>query len=203
MFEPVEGMDGVFTATRGALRCVAIRLRSGDYCLYSPVAGLEEEARALGQIAVLLAPNHYHNKGIAAHRAMFPQARLIAPQACCDRLHKVTGAEFSSLERSVLALPDDMRLIPTQGLKTGEVWVIHSGGLGVVDAFAGAAGDGDTPQMLKTFPRYGVSDPQVYVAWVSAFMAREKPVILVPCHGGIVRNEALPALLTELAVETI
>lgn len=203
MFEPVEGMDGVLTATRGKLRCIALRLKSGGFCLYSPVAGLEKGAAALGPITCLLAPNHYHNKGVAPYVARFPDARLMAPQASCARLHKVTGAAVLALEDAAPDLAGDMRLIAPEGLKTGEVWVRARDGLVVVDAFAGGAGDGTSPDMLKTFPRYGVSNREVYLTWVSAFMAREKPVILVPCHGGVVRNAALPGMLTTLATETI
>ena len=199
MFEPITGMDGVYSATRGKLRCVAIRLQSGGWCLFSPVAGLEQEAQALGQITYILAPNQYHNKGIAGHHALLPQAALIAPQACRDRLARITGARFTALEEATLDLPDGVRILAPEGLKTGEVWIVAGDGLIVVDAFAGEAKESDTPQLLKTFPRYGVADQPIYAAWVAKVMAAERPTILVPCHGGIVRNAALPELLVGLA----
>lgn len=153
----------------------------------------------MGQITYILAPNQYHNKGIAGHHALLPQAALIAPQACRDRLARITGARFSALEEATLDLPDGVRILAPEGLKTGEVWIVAGDGLIVVDAFAGEAKESDTPQLLKTFPRYGVADQPIYAAWVAKVMAAERPTILVPCHGGIVRNAALPELLVGLA----
>ena len=45
-FEPVPNMPGLFTAIKNNLRCTAIVLQSGEVCLFSPVSGLSNVAKA-------------------------------------------------------------------------------------------------------------------------------------------------------------
>ena len=89
-FEPVADVNGLFTATKGDLRCTAIVLKSGGLCLFSPVAGLNDQAKAsladLGPVEFLFAPNHYHNKGLAEYQAAYPTAKTIASDAGRPRL---------------------------------------------------------------------------------------------------------------------
>lgn len=201
-FAAIEGMPGVFTATTGRLRCTAVRLQSGGLCLYSPVAGLEPKARDsldhLGRVDYLLAPNHYHNKGLAEYATAFPDARLVAPPASRPRLEKITGLTFGDPGALAGDLPDGMRLVSPEGLKTGEVWLVSRNAWLVVDAFAGPSGGKPSPQMLGTFPTYGVRDSVQYAAWIRDFVRSHPPHILVPCHGGIVDDPDLPAKLVDL-----
>ena len=75
-FEPVPDMPGLFTATKNNLRCTAIVLRSGQICLFSPVSGLSDAARAslsdIGDVSFLLAPNGFHNGGLVEYSALTP-----------------------------------------------------------------------------------------------------------------------------------
>ncbi len=201
-FKPVTGLTGVFSATKGGLRCTAITLKTGGLCLYSPVAGIGHKGKAslanIGQVEVLLAPNHYHNKGLAEYVLAFPDAHLLAPSPCHARLQKITGLGFADVSALDLLLPDDMQCVAPAGLKTGEVWITSPDFWLVVDAFAGPAkGDGPA-QLLKTFPRYGVADAMAYTRWAADFILRSPPKILVPCHGGILRAPNLPAQLEKL-----
>ncbi|PJI92414.1 hypothetical protein BC777_1263 [Yoonia maricola] len=197
-FEQIAGLDGVYSTSNGKLRCVAIRLNSGGLCLYSPVLGLGQTARNsldhLGSVEVLPAPNQYHNKGLAQYHAAFPQAALVAPADVCARLKKVTGLTFDPLQTVGLELPEPARLVFPEGLKTGEVWIAVGAALIVVDAFAGAG----APELLKTFPRYGVGNASVYTTWVQRFLTQQSPNMLVPCHGSIVRDDALSDQLVAL-----
>ncbi|MEL6685901.1 MAG: hypothetical protein AAFN63_16365 [Pseudomonadota bacterium] len=197
-FSQIDGLDGFYSASNGKLRCVAIRLNTGGLCLYSPVLGLGQAAREslnrLGSVDVLLAPNQYHNKGLAQYHAAFPQAALIAPVDACARLKEVTGLTFDALQTVGLELPKPAHLVFPEGLKTGEVWIAVGAALIVVDAFAGTG----APELLKTFPRYGVGDASVYTTWAQAFLMQQSPKVLVPCHGSIVRDEALADQLVAL-----
>ena len=210
-FEPVDGLDGVYTAEKGALRCTAIVLRDGDVCLFSPVQGLGDAAldslSTIGRVTYLLAPNHYHNKGLAEHADAFPDAILCAPVAAAPRLRKVTGLEPNGLDGLKKRLRRNMKLIDTDGLKTGEIW-LRATGRGrtawfVVDAFSGpkagrSGGAANRPEMLKTFPNFGVADRNVYAAWVTAQIEQDRPDTMVPCHGAIVRAPDLPEKLAAL-----
>lgn len=212
-FREIAGLGGVLSARCGKLRCTAIPLSDDGICLYSPVAGLEDEAAAIlercaGE-AFLLAPNHYHNRALAAHVRRFPSARLICPPESGPRLKKQTGLAFDGLDTLSGLLPPNVRLLKPAGLKTGEVWIQVTGPAGVAwivcDALTSAPSEGsdcsEAPAMLGTFPKFGVRDGAAYKAWVSAQTDHEKPTILVPCHGDPVFHPDLGSLLVDL-VET-
>lgn len=208
-FTPLSGFDGLYSARKGDLRCMAIRLRSGGLCLYSPVAGLEDLALKsfadIGPVTHLLAPNHYHNKGLAAHHDTFPDATLCCSAAAQPRLIKQTGLDFGNLSELEADLPEMIRLIPTQGLKTGEVWIemIAEAGCAwiVTDAFRGPKSGEDfaegQPALLGTFPKFGIADRRAYLAWLSQTVTASQPTTLVPCHGAAVSGTKLGASLMD------
>lgn len=209
-FRGIDGLDGVFSAQNGALRCCAIALKSGGLCLFSPVLGLSDAALAslagLGDVAHLLAPNHYHNKGLAEYQAAFPNTSLCAPPAAQPRLTKVTGLSFDGLDALAAQLPDGMEVLEPPGLKTGEVWIRIAGPQAVawlvVDAFSGPKGKpgnvAQEPEILGTFPKFGVGNRARYVAWVKQQIRHDQPTTIIPCHGDIVRGPDLAARLLAL-----
>lgn len=209
-FEPIDGANGLFTATKGELRCTAIMLRSGGLCLYSPVAGLgthaKESLEELGTVDFLLAPNHYHNKALVEYVEAFASARTVASVASQPRLERITGLGFEGLDELSQGLPDGMHLATPPGLKTGEVWLVASVGKGVgwliVDAFAGgkdaAEEGGETVRLLGTFAKFGVGDRSLYVEWLDELLQSQPPDVLIPCHGGIVRAPDLRAQMQTL-----
>jgi len=94
----------------------------------------------------------------------------------------------------------------TKGLKTGEVWIRvidaqHTTWL-VVDAFSGpkikAANIASEPEMLGTFPKFGVSDRPQYLEWVAEQIRQDNPTMIVPCHGSIICNSQMSKSLQEL-----
>jgi len=209
-FEPITGVDGLLTATKGELRCTAITLQSGGLCLFSPVAGLnacaQESLRERGAVEFLIAPNHYHNKGMAEYAKAYPAASIVASEASQPRLERMTGLNFQGLEALSQSFPEGMRLVPPEGLKTGEVWLVAPAGNGVawlvVDAFAGAKGlpeEGDeTVRLLGTFPKFGIQDRSLYLEWLNRFLHSEPPDVLIPCHGQIESGPRLKAQLQNL-----
>lgn len=212
-FEPIAGIDGLFTATKGELRCTAIALRSGGLCLYSPVAGLGKRAKEsldeLGSVDFLLAPNHYHSKGVAEYAEAYAAARIVAPEASQPRLERITGLAFRGLDELSHSLTDGMRLLCPPGLKTGEVWLVAPTGEGVgwlvVDAFAGGKDTpeegGESVRFLGTFPKFGIGNRSLYLEWLDNLLRSEPPDVLVPCHGNIVRSPHLSARLQKLITE--
>lgn len=212
-FRALDGLDGVYVAENGGLRCSAVRLKGGGLCLFSPVAGLGPEAlaslKALGGVRFLLAPNHYHHKGVAEYAEAFPEARLCAPEAAGARLAKVTGLDFEALDDLKAALADDMALIATEGLKTGEVWLRAQGPAHVawlvVDAFNGPKGEAvsSEPGLLGPFPKFGVGERDVYRKWAERQIGADNPTMIVPCHGAVVCDPNLPAKLLKLVTEKI
>jgi hypothetical protein len=213
-FVPLPECAGIFVATRGNLRCTAIVLRNGGICLYSPVARLNDASRAsldaLGHVTHLFEPNHYHNLGAAEYAAAFPRAALCASLKAMPRLQKVTGLTFTDLADLAARLPPHLSFVEPEGLRTGEVWLrSKTASLTawfVVDAIAGASMAGgtsrcDRPELLKTFPRFGVRDKKAYADWFARQLAADQPQLVVPCHGSIISAPDLPQKLKKLQDE--
>ena len=124
-FAPIPSHPEIWSAQKGTLRCTALRLSDGTLCLYSPVLGLGGEAKAslaaLGEVSYLLAPNHYHHKGLAEYAEAFPKAKIVCSGGAQTRLEKQTGLTFERLERLEALLPVGSDFAEPDGLKTGEV----------------------------------------------------------------------------------
>lgn len=204
-FEELDGVGAIFCSQTDKLRCSAIVLRDQSICLFSPVSGLYsvviESLEPIGKVKFLLAPNHYHNKGLNEYAQAFLDASFCAPQVAISRLQKVTELEFQTLEKLEALLPKDVSFLVPEGLKTGEVWLRIKTSAAtawlVVDAFAGSK-SADQPELLKTFPNYGVGDKKAYATWVRNQIEKDQPEILVPCHGSVIRSNSLPEQLNQL-----
>lgn len=209
-FSNVDGLDGVYVAQSGKLSCTAFRLRGGGLCLYSPIAGLEksqfEQLNELGGISALLAPNHYHNKGLEGHLNAFPNTSLYCSALARPRLQKVTGLTFQTLDILKADLPQGHRILEPEGLKTGEIWIqvetSSERAWIVTDAFSApldpSGNHGDRAEMLGTFPRYGIKDAAKFQRWVNEQISRGAPTMPLPCHGSPVRASDLGFQLKNL-----
>ena len=214
-FSPIDGLDGVYIGRAGKLNCIAFRLRDGSLCLYSPVAGLEtsesDRLARLGGVSMILAPNHYHNKGLTGHANAFPNASLVCSKDAEPRLKKITGLAFDPIDTLKTHLAGNQVLLEPEGLKTGEVWVetrTQSEIAWIVtDAFSAKLHSpgvcADAPGMLGTFPRYGVKDASVYKDWVNTQLSADRPSILLSCHGSPVNSPDLDAQLIGLLTDTL
>ncbi|SEB60962.1 hypothetical protein SAMN05216452_2421 [Nitratireductor aquibiodomus] len=203
-------LEDIHIIRAGKLNCFALRLQTGGLCLYSPIAGQErvqrEALEQLGGVSVLLAPNHYHNKGLAGHAEAFRNATVACSASAKPRLEKVTGLTYEPLQKLETALQKGHTLLEPQGLKTGEVWVEiqnNSDTIWIVaDAFMSESrssdGFGDTPARSGSFPRYGVDDAKLFANWVEQRLAIASPTILLPCHGGPVKSPHLGPMLSTL-----
>jgi hypothetical protein len=207
VLDAVEGFEGLWTARRGNLSCVAVSLKSGDLCLYSPVEKLSAEFVGKNPVRFLLAPNHYHNKAIGEFSEAFEDAQLVCSDAARPRLEKITSRKFSGLAALGDELPSGVTLVEPEGLKTGEIWLCIQNGTRVAwivtDAFCGLKKtDDERPEIgfLKTFPKYGVRDSDLFSSWVRNRLELETPDLILPCHGEQARGAALkPDILSLLS----
>ena len=211
-FVPIPNRLAIWSAQKGTLRCTALSLSDGSLCLYSPVLGLGEEAKAslaaLGEVAYLLAPNNYHHKGLNEYANAFPKAMIVCTDGARPRLEKQTGLTFEGLERLQTLLPSGCEFTEPAGLKTGEVWLVVKADqerLWVVcDSFKGPKGKvghvGQTVEMLGTFPTYGIKDRVAYAAWLRDRSSADEPTMIIPCHGSMVRSNNLAVDVTSLLV---
>lgn len=209
----VEGLEGVCMARAGKLTCFALRLKHGGLCLYSPISGMSAAARehleSWGTVSALLAPNHYHNKGLREHVDAFPDASVVCSATAEPRLRKITGLSFAPLDTLRAQLADGHELLEPDGLKTGEVWVGIKGpetAWIVTDAFSSklhAPGvHAKAATLLGTFPRYGVGDADRFKQWTLSLLGNSTPTRLLPCHGSPVSAPDLGTQLTALLRES-
>ncbi|MEP5154894.1 hypothetical protein [Planktotalea sp.] len=209
-FTPVAGFEGIYTAQKGNLRCTAVKLATGGVCLYSPVLGLGpvamESLGKIGKVTHLLAPNHYHHKGLGEFHTAFPEAILCCSAAAKPRLEKQTSLSFTSLEEVPLPLAGGWDVLEPKGLKTGEIWMQSSttdSTLWIVtDAFCGAKAPigavVEHPELLGTFPKFGVKDRAEYLAWLTQTLQNKAPTTIAPCHGALVSGANVGADALEL-----
>jgi len=209
-FKKFDNLNNVFSARRDELRCTAIRLQTGGLCLFSPVQGLCEEAisslASLGDVEFLLAPNHYHTKGLKEYAQAFPKAYVCAPVQAHARLEKITSLRFEDLTGLQAELLPSMGIVAPLGLKTGEIWITannrHHKAWIVVDAFAGPKGKQEdlasAPEILGSFPRMGIANRTLYLDWLEQKIQTDNPTMIVPCHGSVLHNSRMEKCLRGL-----
>lgn len=209
-YASIAGLKGVYLARSGALNSFAIALKTKGLCLYSPVAALAGADGTfldnLGGVSVLLAPNHYHNKGLKSHSEQHPGAERVCSEAAKPRLCKITGLSFKTLETLRVQLPESMQILHPEGLKTGEVWMQIQHGETVAwivtDAFSAdrlpPREFNTVPSMLGAFPKFGVMDAPKFKSWVAQQIAKQAPNLVLPCHGAPVRHPNLGEQLLTL-----
>jgi hypothetical protein len=201
----VQGFSDLWTTRRGNLSCIAVGLRAGGVCLYSPVEKTSSRFEEMAPVKFLFAPNHYHNKAIAEFTEAYPDAGLVSGELARSRLEKITSREFQGLDVLKAALPENASFLEPDGLKTGEIWLRVEGEAGVAwvvtDAFCGLdSGDNESGALgfLKTFPKYGIQNADRFSAWVRERVEEDAPTLVVPCHGNAVRGGDLKSDIAAL-----
>ncbi len=204
------------------LRMLAIRLTDGRLCIVSPIPHPGEEAfrelDALGKVAFLCAPNHFHNLGLKPFLARYPHARCVASPAAIPRLKKVTGLDFEPFTVLKPFLPHGIEAVEPIGLKAGELWFEvkdHTSGIAllcVCDAFFNMQ-DAKSPlwslifriggtmpglKVSRVFRLLGVSDHKRYKAWIDHRWQTFRPEVLVPAHGDFYSSGQLVEELKDL-----
>jgi hypothetical protein len=166
-----------------------------------------EQLSRWGRPRFLLAPNHFHNVGIAAWKARFPDAAVVAhPRAHARLRKKVAGVAIEDLALLEAALPEGVRVFGPPMAKQGETWVsvktkegaawfvtdgivneerLPSGPTGLLFRLLGFRTELMTNPFFK---RLFVADKAAYQAWVGAELERDRPVLFVPSHGAPLRG---------------
>lgn len=206
------------------VRMIAVGLGGGDLLVVSP-GKPTNDARfaalaAWGTPRFLLAPNHFHNGGIALWQEKFPQATVVAHPTALARLRRqVPGVTFSDLAPLSAVLPPHIRLLIPPMAKQGEVWLsigtpkgtiwfvtdgilneprLPGGPLGLVMRLIGFRAKLMTNPFFK---RMFLKDKDAHKAWVCAQLDADKPVMFVPCHGDILRGADVAERLRAVTVE--
>lgn len=192
-----------------SLNMLAVSLPDRGLLLYSPAwlgPGTFEAVDALGEVRVLVAPNHFHHLSLPRYRERYPNARAVASRGALPRLEKKGHAGLQPLSDAASHLPPDARFIEPEGLKNGEAWLSLPGEGGrtwlVCDAwfhvnrpltgFPGlilrALRTGPGLCVGATWRMLAVRDRAAYVASARGALDRERPSVIVPSHGDPVRE---------------
>ncbi len=193
-----------------------VELGDRKVCLINPIKGspndVIESIKDIGEVAFILAPNHYHNKGVEEHCDHFDRGILCSSAAAIPRLKKITGLALQNTNKLAKALPKGMSLLTPPGLKTGEVWLRIKQKKELVwivtDAFCGPdAPDEESkdnwPDFPKLFPRVGVKERDVYRIWLINQIKEDEPTTVIPCHGGLLQPDDLAEQLMDIAENRI
>jgi hypothetical protein len=203
------------------LRSTALRLRSGQLAVYSPIRGQGEEAHRelvkLGVPALLVAPNHFHTQGLLEYARRYPGAAIAGASDARRRLARKSGRPVEDARDVDGALPPHVTLLCPPGTRAGELWLAIDGdqqgrAWAVGDAFFNVARTprsamGALLRLLGISPglRIGASfrwllrDREAYRRWLLEALSKWPPSQLVPCHGDILADGALPGRLRSLA----
>jgi hypothetical protein len=223
-WQPIDGLQDFWQAERKVrgipLRAVAFRLADGRLALWSPIKGLGPEAHqelaGLGRPDLLVAPNHFHNSGLREYALAYPEATVVASAAAARRVKAKSGREVRDESRLRQALPLHVSLLVPPAIKSGEIWLSVRGAKQrawmVGDAFFNIARTGLSPMglLLRAVgirPGLNIGGPfrsllrdrAGYQEWLLGKLQTERPTMLIPCHGEVLSDVALPERLQRLA----
>ncbi len=196
------------------VRMALFGLGGGALLVVSPGVPMTDadwaEVDRLGKPRFLLAPNSFHNGGLAVWKARYPEATVVAHSRAQARLRKqVPGVAIEDLSLLEAALPEGMRVFGPPMAKQGETWVSArtSEGVawfvtdGIVNETKLPPGIGGffirlvgfrTGLMTNPiFKRIFLKDKAAYKAWVAAELERDRPTLFVPSHGAPLRGADL------------
>jgi len=196
---------------RMRVRMVVVGLVGGGLLVVSAGALLGEaqweRLARWGAPRFLLAPNHFHNVGIPAWKARFPEAAVVAHARAQPRLRrKLPGVAIGGLSGLEAALPDGVRIFGPPMAKQGETcvsvrtpegtaWFVTDAILNETRLPRGPFGLfmrmlGFRTELITNpfFKRFFLPDRAAYRAWVSAELDRDRPAIFVPAHGAVLRG---------------
>jgi hypothetical protein len=225
----VPALDGVWCAERVAhdvpLRCLALRLADGRLAIHSPIRGLGSDAHrelaAIGAPAFLIAPNHFHHLGLRDFAARHAGVTVVASPAAAPRVKRKYGHEVRDAEAALRdALPATLSLLFPPGMRAGELWLSIASPQGrawvVGDAFFNIPRTPRTPigLLLRLLGissglrigasfRWLVRDRPGYRRWLTDAIATQRPTMLLPCHGDILADAALPDRLQRLVEQRL
>lgn len=209
------------TYGRAGVRTTAFRHPVGGWLVYSPGAMSHEALDEFvdksqgGDVRWLVAPNHFHNLGLARWSERFPRAAVLADPVAHPRLRKRCPTVACFGDATLLPAHPSCRVLRVPGAKQGETWLSLEASVGrtwlVCDAVLNVVDLPPWPERLFSlmlgrglrlnplFWRLFVPDRAGARAWLDGEVGRQRPTMLVPCHGEVIRGDDLARQLAKLA----
>ena len=201
---------------------IAVRVKQDEWLLISPGEPMlkdwqERFAKPETKISIIF-PNHYHHLGVNAWLEQYPDAALYASQRAVDALIGKGFTHVTDLEHEQPALPEGYSVLIPPGHRGGDTWLVkQSIGQGAVwitcDSFMNYARLSNQPvarlmqRAMKTAPGLKIShfvkyllidDKREFKRWALNQIEQDQPTTMIPSHGVMEQDKALPQRLRAL-----
>lgn len=211
-------LGGIYSRAR--VRMTVVGLGGGDLLIVSPGKVRDEASfEALerrGRPRWLLAPNHFHNGGLATWKKRYPDIRVAAHPRAHKRLSKQVpdlGA-IDDLDALGAALPEGVRVFGPPMARQGETWIAAKTSAGTAWLVCDAIVNdrklpwflwvlGFRPRLMTNpfFKRLFVESKADYKRWFLSELDNDPPAVLIPSHGGVERGADLVERLRRITEE--
>ncbi len=224
-WKTIDEDAGLWLATypfnKTKINTVAVRIQDGGLMILSP--GLEvsdasfAELDAIGPVTALVSPGPFHHLGLPGWKARYPDARLFATTGGLARIpgqHKGLDLGLESIDALQALLPDSVYAVEMPDQKHNDLFVAvtHAGQTTwfTNEVLANMAELPPNPLFALLF-KWTKSAPGLRVntfvmkligakkpatkAFFDDQLAARAPSRLLPCHGDVVDDANLPALL--------
>jgi hypothetical protein len=172
----------------------------------NPTDALFADLEKHGPVRALVAPNGYHNMGIAPWKARYPDAAVFAPAQSIARVSARSGTTgIKPLAEAAPVAGDRVELVDMPHYKTGEVlvrWPIDGGwawyltdvAMNINSRIPGLFGA--VFRWTKSAPGFRrnaiagwfmIKDKRALYAWLKAEAEKKPPKLVLMCHGDHVR----------------
>lgn len=200
---------------------LAFLSKNKDLLLVSPgaklVDSLPKELANGKNPTMALVPNAFHHMGVPAWRKKYRDLVVVASDDAIPRLKRKGYTSIQRLSLFKEALPENITLLEPEGMRFGEVWLRVASKEGVAwivcDAFFNHPKFSNKfitrliQKLMKAAPGLQISNivkyfliknRGLYKKWLRTQLAKDKPSILIPAHGEILRSPDLPEIIEKL-----
>lgn len=203
------------TYGRGRARMLALGLRGGGLAIVSPGTRGDEARSGLerwGEPKFLVAPNAFHNAGLAEWKRAYPGARVVAHEMARKRLEKKVpdAGPIDDLALLKRELPEGVTLFGPPMARQGETFVRVERrdvrALAVCDAmtnlpeaslFFWLIGFRARLMTNPLFKRVFLTSRAEFKRFMLEELDQHPPNVFIPSHGTVMKGEGVAAALRE------
>lgn len=198
----------------GECNALALGGRKGLVVVSPPCrapANAFDELGRYGAVRALVAPNAFHNLGLAEWQGRFPDAQVFAPAQAVARVARRSGLHVLPIAEAASLLGDRLEMVDMPHYKTGELLIRIASARGLVwyvtdvimnmpalphNAIAAVAfrlsGSAPGLRLNNLAPLFMVRDKAALRRWLAEEFCKAPPDWLIAAHGDAVDFKAKP-----------
>jgi hypothetical protein len=180
-----------------------------------------DRVAALGDPAILFAPNHFHHLSLARFRARWPRAVAVASETAIPRLRAKGHDGIVPVDAVADLLPVGARWLPCAGPRAGEAflslddhgqrtWIVSDAFFNVARPVTGVTGlalralrSTGGLRIGSTFLWLALRDARAYRSWITGALEREVPTRMLFSHGVAAEGADLAQRLARLVAARV